>query len=164
MFKRKVLILLIAVSVIFLSSSASARDWRSDGDGKYSAGLQSSFMSYGPSGKIHLNDKLTLQGIIGALGTLTSFSARGLYKFVDFEPHWNMYGFGQLGVWTYSGISNETVFGYGGGVGMEWGLRNIRESMPPVSFSVEAGFGVINFDDYTGFSTFNLGSGVHYRF
>lgn len=162
--KRKISVgILMAVACAVSTPVTAATSGNAE---KYAVGLQSSFMSGGLSAKMKINDKMSGQAVLGALGTLTSFSGRVLYE-VKSDNYWDMYGFGTVGVWVWDGgpyFESETAVGFGGGAGIEWDWRAIAPDLPPLYWSLEAGLGVVNFDNYTGFSTFSLGGGVHYRF
>ncbi|MBU1487235.1 hypothetical protein KKH56_04195 [bacterium] len=165
--KNKKMSLVAIALVTVMSSSAMASDFTDTlKSKKVAVGFQNSLMSWGLSGKMQLSDKWTAQGVIGALGTFTSFSGRGLYK-LQSDKYWEMYGFGQAGVWMWGGgrgYDSETTFGFGGGAGVEGDWRALSPKLPPLYWNIEAGLGVISWENYSGFSIFNFGSGVHYKF
>jgi len=131
--------------------------------GKIAVGFQSSWPSYGLSAKYDYSEDITLQGTVGAFGTVTNFGAKALYKFKK-EPQYDLYGFVSAGVYKYSGaFFDESVVGFGGGAGIEYDLSKLLEGMP-LTISGEVGMSVVNFDNYTGFSAFGLGVGLHYWF
>jgi len=131
-------------------------------EGEFYAG----FESYGLSGKYDVTDKITAQGIVGAWGynDLTVMTGRGLYKFKEKE-HYNLYGYGAISSWSWSdAYYDETVLGFGGGVGIEYDIRDIDPKFIPLYLSGDIGFQVASFDHYSGFSGLGLGIGVHYKF
>jgi hypothetical protein len=132
---------------------------------KFGVGFQGTWPAYGLSGMMDVTEDISAQAIIGFFGSLNTFAARGLYKFQK-EDYWNLYGFGMVGVWSYSvGSLSETVpgFGLGGGISYDW--RAFDENLPPIFWNLELGLGFVNFDevDYS-FSTVLFGAGLHYRF
>jgi len=151
-----------AISITALSlalvSVASAED------GKLSVGGQSSWLSHGASVKYDFTDKITGQAIAGLFGTLTNFSARGLYDFYE-KPNFTLYGYGSIGVWKWSNAYyDESIMGYGAGAGIEYDIRKLDPTFPPLFLTAEAGATVVNFDHYTGYNTLTTGVGVHYKF
>lgn len=131
--------------------------------GTYGVGFQSSFPAWGLSGMMDLNPDVSLQAIIGFLGNLNTFAGRGLYRF-HHEDFWNAYGYGMLGLWTYSLLGqSESAIGFGFGAGLEYDWRGFNEDLPPLFWNLELGVGIVNLDLYN-FSSFMLGVGVHYRF
>lgn len=131
------------------------------GEEKYAIGAQSGFTSYGISMKYRHTDIVTVQGTLGLFGDVQNYGVRGLYTFKD-EGLYSLYGFGGLGLWTWdsgvSSIDDETVIGFNAGAGVEY------EVVPKILVSAELGLGVVNFDNYGGFSSLGLGLGAHYRF
>jgi hypothetical protein len=69
--------------------------------GRVGLGFQSSWPAYGVSGTYDLNQRLTGQAVVGAFGTLSTFSARGLYHFQR-EEKYSLFGYGTAGVWRHS--------------------------------------------------------------
>ena len=128
------------------------------------AGLQSSWPSHGLSVKMDFTDKITGQAVVGFLGTLNNYSVRGLYKFKK-EQFYDMYGYGSLGLWTWSDsfYADESVVGVGGGAGIEYDLRGLDSSFIPLFVSAELGLNIASFDHYN-FSSLGLGVGLHYKF
>ena len=159
---------LAAVAALALSAPAAALDLGAplaDGEGRLAAGLQSSFSSGGLSLKYRVSERITAQGTLGFFGSVSNYGARGLYEFSrgDF---FGAYGFAGVGVWRYDGgrfFASESVFGFSGGAGVEYDLRGLAPTLPPVFVSGELGLGVASFDNYD-FSSFGLGLGLHYRF
>jgi len=136
-----------------------------DSASPFGIGFQSAWPSYGISGLYDVNEQITVQAIIGALGTVTNFGGRGIYRF-QIEPKYNLYGFGTVGLWRYDyTIDTESVVGFGGGAGVELDWRRILEddSFPPLYTSLDLSFVLANFE-YYNFSGISTGGGVHYRF
>ena len=134
---------------------------------RFGIGFQSSWPSYGISGLYDLSEQITLQGIIGAFGTVTNFGVRGLYRFQT-EDKYDLYGFGTAGMWSYDySVDTENVVGFGGGAGVELDWRRILtpedNSFPPLFSSIDIGFVLANFEHYD-FSGVTIGGGFHYRF
>ncbi len=142
---------------------------------KYGLGFQGTFPANGLSGVMNLTDKTAAQAIIGFFGSLNTFAARGLYRFQQ-KNFWNAYGYGMIGIWTYSGLefvrsrgrleeTTEAVFGFGAGAGIEYDWRALSADLPPIAWNLELGLGFVDFDrvDFS-FSTILFGAGIHYRF
>ncbi len=117
----------------------------------------------GLSVKYDYSEDVTLQGTIGAFGTVTNFGGKVAYKFKK-EPMYDLYGFVSAGMYKYSDVFfDESVIGFGGGAGIEYDLSEIFDGMP-LTISGEVGVSVVNFDNYSGFSAFGVGGGLHYWF
>ena len=165
---KPVLTLVAATVALALGRPAAALELGAplaDGQGRLAAGLQTSFVSGGLSLKYRVTEKVTAQGTLGVLGSLTNYGVRGLYHFTE-EDFWSAYGFGGVGLWRYDGgrfFRSESVFGVNGGAGVEYDLRGLAPTLPAVFVSGELGLGVANFDNYS-FSSVGLGFGLHYRF
>lgn len=134
---------------------------------RYAVGFQSAFPAYGISGMMNVGDQIAVQGVVGAFGTLSTFSGRGIYRFQQ-NGTYNLYGFGTAGVWRWSsGSFNESSLGVGGGGGLELDWRRIfsnsETTFPPLMSSLDIGFTAANFDTYN-FNALTLGAGFHYRF
>ncbi len=144
---------------------------------KFGVGFQSTFPVWGISGMMDMNEKISLQGILGLLGGLKMCSGKGIYRFRR-EPYWNTYGYGMIGAWWYSyrelegwtwKEKTETALGLGGGVGIEYNWQALwGPDLPPIWWNLEVGLGVLKFElgwlgrlDYSGLW---LGCGGHYRF
>lgn len=132
-------------------------------------GIQSSFPVYGASVMINTNSRISVQGILGAFGTLKMYGGRALYRF-DAKSNLQPYAFGMLGSWSYEGYelsssgmsiqkSTETVFGLGAGGGVEY----FFQGLPDLGFNAEVGYGSAKFKqiDYD-FSAISFGVGIHY--
>ncbi len=163
-----------ALVAAVLTSMAGELAAQSNGDvGRVGLGFQSSWPAYGVSGTYDLNQRLTGQAVVGAFGTLSTFSARGLYHFQR-EEKYSLFGYGTAGVWRHSfralGTSqSETSPGLGGGAGIELNWRGILDGsgngsgFPPLFSSIDLGFVAATFDNYN-FSGMVIGAGLHYRF
>lgn len=135
---------------------------------RWGIGFQSSFPAYGLSGVYDLNEEVTLQAVLGAFGTFTTLSARGLYRFQREGTH-DLYGFGSAGLWRWSALGfSESSLGVGGGAGVELDWRRIlvdEAAFPPIFTSIDVGLTFASFsDEAPGFSVLTLGVGLHYRF
>ena len=132
---------------------------------RWGVGFQSSFPAYGLSGLYDMSERITLQAVLGALGTVTTFSGRGLYRFQT-EEKFDLYGFGTVGMWRWSSrFVDETSLGIGGGAGIELDWRSIigDSGVPPLFSSVDVGLTLASFDTYN-FNALTIGVGLHYRF
>jgi hypothetical protein len=158
------MVAIVEIVATVAPEQAAAQDAES---GRFGVGLQSSWPSYGLSGIYDMSDQITLQAVVGALGTVTNLGARALYRFNQQEKY-NLYGFGTAGLWRYDyTIDTESVVGFGGGAGIELDWREIISpedgSFPPLYSSFDLGFVLADFDHYN-FSGFSFGGGLHYRF
>jgi hypothetical protein len=157
---------LIALAIAIHPQQASAQDG-DESDSPFGVGFQSSWPSYGLSGVYDMTDQVTLQAVVGLLGTVSNLAGRGLFRFQQNEGY-DVFGFGTVGLWRYSaGIVDESVIGVGGGGGVEldWGalLKDEDDSIPPIFTTIEIGLVLANFDRYN-FSALSIGGGIHYRF
>jgi hypothetical protein len=143
----------------------------SERESGFGLGFQSSWPAYGLSGLYDVSDRITAQAVLGALGTVTTLSGRGLYHFSR-QPKYSMFGFGTVGLWRYGysalGVSeSETAIGVGGGAGVELDWRGIFDdgdnSFPPLYSTIDLGLTLANFDAYN-WSALGFGVGLHYRF
>jgi hypothetical protein len=157
---------LVAAVGLFLPDGIAGQDSR---DTQWGIGFQSSWPSYGLSVQYDMADRITAQGILGALGTVTNFGGRLLYRFQQ-EEVYDIYGYGAVGLlrWGGSGVfASETSVGVGGGGGIELDWQSILtpddRTFPPIFSSIEIGFTVASFDHYN-FNALTLGGGIHYRF
>ncbi len=135
-------------------------------DNSIALGLETGTLTGGLSLKMPYTEQITAQGVIGAIGTVTTFSARGLYHFSNYQAA-RVYGFGSAGLWTWNGnaaFGSETAFGFGAGVGLDYDLQKAFSNMPPLSVNAEVGANLVSFDNYTGFNPLSIGVGLHYRF
>lgn len=174
--KKKYLssILILVFILLLAQSSVLAQNNILDQEaGKYKVGFMASFPSYGLSGIMEINDKVSVQGILAPMGDLSNYSVRGLYKIEERES-WHTYGYGSIGLWThkYTDYSNnpygetetESAIGIGAGVGIEydWSIW-YGEDTPPISSSLEIGFGSVGLDNYN-YSAISIGAATHYKF
>jgi hypothetical protein len=156
----------IALSTVGSPSEALAQDGESDSP--FGIGFQSSWPSYGVSGLYDMSERITLQAIVGALGTVTNFGGRALYRF-QLEDKYDLYGFGAAGALRYSvaGFS-ENAIGFGGGGGVELDWRRIftpeDDSFPPLFSTIDIGFMANTFETYGNYSALSMGGSIHYRF
>jgi hypothetical protein len=165
--RRSIWIAMSALLIVTVTTAGRVEAQEAESDSPFGIGFQSSWPSYGLSGLYDLNDRITIQGIVGALGTITSFGARGIYRFQN-EDKYDLYGFGTAGLWSYDYVvDTENVLGFGGGAGVELDWRRILspedDSFPPLFSSIDIGFVLANFDHYD-FSGVTIGGGLHYRF
>ena len=158
------------VIVLALASQVQAKDYGTNivnslNTNNVYVGLQSSYPAHGLSLKMDLDSKISVQGILGFLGTINSYTVRGIYKFKK-EQFYNLYGFGSLGMMSWNGSStyaDETIFGIGGGGGLEYDLRGIDRTFIPLYLNFELNFNLTDFDHYN-MSVAGLGLGLHYKF
>lgn len=183
MFKKHICLLLAALFILLVSSSAFAIEVGGEKEKKqpkkqkvvqtrmkYGIGFQSSFPAYGVSGMYNVNEKSSIQVVLGPFGYLKTFAGRVLYRFNRKTiPHkYNVYGYGMLGFWSYTWHRwyaenrTETVPGFGAGAGIEYFFNDF---LPEVGWNLEIGLGFVDFKEvhYT-FSTFMFGIGAHYYF
>jgi hypothetical protein len=178
MFKKQVSLLLTVLLVLLVSRVSFAGEQKEDTTKTFGIGFQSSFPAWGLSGMLNLNHKASIQGIFGIIGDLKTYAGRVIYRFNRKTiPHrYNVYGYGMLGAWTYTGYAieedywgglyarekTETVFGFGAGAGVEYFFNNF---LPEIGWNLEIGIGSVKFKeiDYN-FSTFMFGVGAHYYF
>ena len=156
--------------LLFVSNVAFAQEER---ETKYGVGIQSSFPAWGISGMVDVAPKISVQGILGIVGDLRTYAGRGIYRFKK-EPHWNTYGYGMIGAWSYPWYEREdwrieekteTAIGFGAGAGIEYNWQALTPNLPPLWWNLEAGMGRVEFEEAGyGFATFMFGGGVHYRF
>jgi len=155
----------LIVSSALLVTTVSAKE------GDIYAGIQASYPAYGASIKYDFSDKVAVQGVIGALGTIGSYNVRGIYRFMQKQDYWNIYGFGSVGVLTWGGTryySSETTLSIGGGAGVEWDWQKFlkekfRFKFVPLYSSIEVGFSTGSFD-YYDYNAGYIGAGIHYKF
>lgn len=152
--------IIVAAFMVFVFTSPAAFAGSKAG-GKIGVGFQSSWpASYGLSGKYDLNEKMTVQGVFGFLGTVTNYSGRLLYRFQD-KDDYDLYGFGSAGIYRYDYyLGDESVFGFGAGAGIEYDLSDALDGLP-LTVSGEIGFGFVSFDYYS-YGAVGLGVGFHY--
>ncbi len=160
-------VVLAGMAIGLVAGGASAQSNAENQDSPFGIGFQSSWPSYGISGLYDMSDQITVQAVIGALGTVTNFGGRLMYRFQT-APVYDLYGFGSVGYLGYDyGFGSEGVVGFGGGAGIELDWASIFESaeggFPPLYTSIELGFMLANFEHYN-WSGFSMGGSLHYRF
>ncbi|MCF6245622.1 MAG: hypothetical protein L3J43_11390 [Sulfurovum sp.] len=147
----------LVVATALLTTTLSAKE------GDFYAGLQ----WYGLSGKYDVTDQITAQAIVGLWGysSLKSITGRVNYKFIQ-KNHTDFYAYGSLSSWSWSSsvYGDETVFGFGAGVGAEYDIRGINRNFIPLFISADIGVQVASFDHYDNFAGLGIGLGVHYKF
>ncbi len=153
---------LVPVSALFLMLSATPAS-AEIGNGEYAVGFHSGFSSAGIAARIGIDDDWDAEGVLGIFGTLNYYGARGLYTLQD-DDEWYTYAFGTVGIWTWESVLiDESVFGFGGGAGVEWDWRSLNSDLPPVTWYGELGLAVASFDSYS-FSSFSIGTGFRWHF
>lgn len=141
--------------------------------GPFSVGIGSSWPAYGISGTYRVSELVTAEAILGLMGTVQSFAARGWYRFVQ-DPTYDVYGYVTAGLLRYDydrflgfdRISDtESVLGFGGGAGIElsWAKILDKPDFPPIYSNIDVGFMYANFEFYD-WSGLGMGGGIHYRF
>ncbi len=165
---KVVLSVLTILLVSALASPVRAGAQEGESDSPFGIGFQSSWPSYGISGLYDMSERITLQAIVGALGTVTNFGGRALYRF-QMEDKYDLFGFGAVGALRYSYIGlSESALGFGGGAGIELDWREIfspeDRSFPPLFSTIDIGFMANTFESYGGYSALSLGGSLHYRF
>lgn len=124
-------------------------------------GVQLTWPAYGVSGILDLNDRLSVQGVVGTTwGYGLSLTGRGLYR-IEPQEKFTPYVFGAAGVWT--GYLGYTAPSFAAGAGIELDARTFAPDLPALFINLEAGFNVVT---YAGGATsyFEVGPGIHYRF
>ena len=151
-----------------LASPGGVSAQAGESDSRFGIGFQSSWPSYGVSGLYDMSDRVTLQAIVGALGTVTNLGGRALYRF-QLEDKYDLFGFGAVGALRYSvtGFS-ESAIGFGGGAGIELDWQAIispdDDSFPPLYSTIDLGFMGNTFETYGDYSALSMGASIHYRF
>ena len=167
MSKTPASVLATALLMLALTPGLQGQDGGGSTDSPYSVGLQSSWPAYGLSAKMEMNDKLAVQGVLGALGSLTTLSGRG-YWYLERKEKYNWYSFGTVGMWRWGGSylsDSETSIAFGGGAGLELDWRAIFDPEFPRLFStIDLGLTMANFDTYQSWSLLGFGVGLHYHF
>lgn len=144
--------------------------------GKYGIGFGSSWPSYGLSGTLQISETLTAEAMVGFLGALRNFGAKGWYRF-NRNDNYDLYGYATVNLFQYSYDriaptppferidDTENVLGLGAGAGIEAGIQTLFKDadLPPIFLNWEIGIGYADFDFYD-FSAFVFGGGIHYRF
>jgi len=157
------------IAFIFLTCfayNANAEDDFKLGNGKYALGFHSGFATFGVAGRVGITDKISAEALLGFTGILSHYGVRGLYTLKQ-EKMWKAYGFAGAGLWMwdsgFSSLDSETVLGVSGGAGIEYDWRSMGKELPPITWHLELGLGIVNFDNYN-FSSFGMGAGGMYHF
>ncbi len=135
------------------------------GQGRIGLGYQGMFPASGIHAKYDVTDRITAQGVIGFWGTISTYAARGIYKFSD--SGYPIYAFGTLSKFNYDGYlgtAADSVIGYGGGVGIEYNWQDlVGADIPPLHWNIELGFiGVSSSFGYSGLGGIFFGGGLTY--
>lgn len=145
---------------------AQSNEPTSTSNERFAVGIQLGLFSSGLSGKYRLTDTFTVQGTAGFFGLLNRYGVRGLYAF-NTGPFYEIYGYGGLSIWRFGGTlsrSSETAFGIGAGGGIEYDLRGLNPTLPPLFAAWELGANLANFNNFSGFTAFGTTIALHYRF
>ncbi|RIW13373.1 hypothetical protein D0X99_16495 [Algoriphagus lacus] len=164
--KKATFVLILFFSAI---SFGKAQDL---GHPRFGVGFQSSFPSFGLSGKYDFTEKHSAQAVLGFSGPFTSIYGRYLYNFQEkgdsfvYKP----YLLGQLGTYSYKYTTfddqgnprseRENHIGFGVGAGIEFHVPEITDA---VRLNIELGFNQVGFEFYD-YSGFLIGIGGHYYF
>jgi hypothetical protein len=153
----------IVIASLLLATSTIVSADEDNGLSNLYVGLQGASFSSGLSVKYAFTEKFKAQAILGAIGTVTSYSGRGIYSFHE-DKYFDYYGLVGVGVWNWSNrYYNESVLGYSIGVGAEYDLRKAVPDFPAFFVSGEVAFSYIGFDNYS-YGGVGLGLGLHYKF
>ena len=142
-------ILGLLVAVLFWAAGSVGRATTLDGQ-KYGIGFQAARPLVGLSATMDLADTPASFQLLVGWEHIPSVSTRIRYAFLQ-QPHYDIYGYGMIGITSKAEIN--LFAGAGFGIELDW--RRYDKSLPPISWSIEAGH---NFNDFT------LGVGVHYTF
>ncbi len=156
MMKKGIIILLVCLLAFF------AVDFRARAQtqqGSIGIGIQSSYAFWGSGGLSLIYDMrpdASVQGIFSTGGRRQAIEGRYLQRFRQ-EAHWDGYVFGSAGIYS----DNDIGFIWGGGTGMEYDIRGLDATFPPISLNADVGAmvrdGLEDFD-------VQLRTGFHYRF
>ena len=156
MVKKSLIISLVVVLAFFMMNfQVQAKSQQ----GSVGIGIQSSYAFWGSGGLSIIYDMrpdASVQGIFGISGNRQSFEGRYIHRFRQ-EAYWDGYAFGSAGI--YSG--HNTGFIWGGGIGMEYDIRGLEATFPPISLNADVG-GMVR-DGLEDFDV-QLRTGFHYRF
>lgn len=147
------LVIVLALFMVDFQVQAQARQ------GDVGIGIQSSYAFWGTGGLSIIYDMrpdASIQGIFGVGGGRQAIEGRYLHRFRQ-EAYWDGYGFGSAGIYS----NGSTGFIWGGGIGAEYDIRGLDETLPPISLNADVG-GMVRdgFDDLD----VQLRTGFHYRF
>ncbi len=158
-------LLLLIVTAPEIASAQDSEPTVGVQGGRFGVGFTSSWPSYGLSGTLQVNEKITAEAILGFFGTVSNFGGRVWYRFMP-DVVYDIYGYGAASMYRYDYIfDTESVLGIGGGAGIEANLGKLfnQEDFPPLFMNWEIGLAFADFK-YYNFSSFVFGAGVHYRF
>lgn len=160
---------LIFIVFFAILSKVNAQDLKHP---RIGVGFQSSFPSWGLSGKYDFTERHSAQAVLGLSGPFSSIYGRYLYNFDEkgeslvLKP----YLLGQVGTYSYKyktldnqgKIRNETEthLGFGIGAGVEFHVPEISEA---IRLNLELGYNRVGFEFYD-YSGFLIGLGGHYYF
>lgn len=156
MFKKGLIISLVLILAFFMVNFQAQAQSQ---PGSIGIGLQSSYAFWGSGGLSIIYDirsDASIQGIFGIGARRQSIEGRFLHRFRQ-ELYWDGYAFGSAGI--YSG--DRTGFLLGGGIGIEYDIRGLDGTLPPISLNADIG-GIAR-DGLADFSV-QLRTGFHYRF
>ncbi|MFB6272692.1 MAG: hypothetical protein ABEL51_07345 [Salinibacter sp.] len=127
---------------------------------KYGIGFQWAAPAFGVSGTYDFTNRITGQAVLGFIGGLQTYAARGLYRFKRKEAL-SLYGYGTIGAWRYSGaLTSSSALGLGGGVGVEYGWGQIYGNLELGFVGLDGELAGYN----DSFSSVTYGIGLHYKF
>ena len=154
--KGLIITFILLFGFFIMSNLAQAQTQRMN----YSIGFQSSTLFKGTAGAsviYDMNVDTSIQGIFSLGSRSQIVEGRVLYRFYQ-KRYWNAYGFGSGGIYN---ISDSPGFIGGGGIGVEYDIKGLDRSLPPVS--VNADVGLIVLDDLSSINN-KIRIGLHYRF
>ncbi len=155
---KKGLIVILVCFLTFFAASFSTQAQSQQGD--MGIGIQSSYAFWGSGGLSFIYDMrpdASVQAILGTGGRgRNAIEGRYLHRFRQ-EAYWDGYAFGSAGIYSDSDLG----FLWGGGVGIEYDLRGLEATFPPVS--INADVGAMARDGLEDFDV-QLRTGFHYRF
>lgn len=151
-----------ALTLLLATSTAHSQDTAPINQ-KYAVGIHLGNLTSGFSFKYRATEKITAQATLGFIGSLSSYGVRGLYAF-NTGPFYELYGYGSLALWRFDGFIDDSAVGAGAGGGIEYDLRGLSPTLPPLFVTYELGLNLVNFSNYNGFSSFGTGVALHYRF
>ena len=154
--KEMIITLTLIFSLFIMGNLAQAQTQR----GNYRIGIQSSNLFRGTAGASVIYDMdvdTSIQGIISLGSRSQIFEGRVLYRFYQ-KMNWNSYGFGSAGIYNNS---DSNGFIGGAGIGIEYDIKALDRTFPPVS--VNADIGLIFLDDLSSYNN-KIRIGFHYRF
>jgi len=152
-------------AALLLSTTYAAHGQEETSGGeKFAAGVHLGNQTTGFSLKYRATEKITGQATFDFAGSITNYGLRGLYAF-NTGPDYEIFGYAALTLFRFdSFLVDETTIGFGGGAGIEYDLRSLAPTLPPLFASAELGAALGSFGRFSGFSTVGLGLALHYRF